>query len=73
MALAKENYKLRTLAFKEGLATSVEVVDAQALLQGAKAQRFNAAYNYIKSLASLCVLTGVREQFFVFEKSAKGI
>jgi len=73
LVLARENYKLRSLAFKEGLATSVEVVDAQTLLRGAKAQRLNAAYNYVKSLAALCVLSGERERFFTFEKSGKGI
>ena len=73
LALARENYKLRSLAFKEGLATSVEVVDAQMLLSGAKTQRLNAAYNYVKSLATLCVLSGEREQFFRFENSGKGI
>jgi outer membrane protein TolC len=73
MALAHENYKLRSLAFKEGLATSVEVVDAQMLLSGAKTQRLNAAYNYVKKLAELSVLSGNSDLFFTFEKSGKGI
>ena len=62
--LAKENYKLRTIAFKEGLSTSVEVVDAQMFLLGAKTKRLNAAYNYEKKLSQLCVLSGDREMFF---------
>jgi len=73
LALAHENYKLRSLAFKEGLATSVEVVDAQMLLSGAKTQRLNAAYNYVKKLAELCVLTGDSRLFFKFEQSGKRI
>jgi outer membrane protein TolC len=73
LALAKENYKLRSLAFKEGLATSVEVADAQMLLSGAKAQRLNAAYNYVKKLAELSVLSGDSNLFFKFEKSGRGI
>ena len=73
LALAKENYRLRSLAFKEGLSTSVEVVDAQMLLSGAKTQRLNAAYNYVKKLAELCVLSGERELFFKFERSSKRI
>jgi len=64
IALARENYRLRSLAFKEGLATSVEVVDAQMLLSGARTQRLNAAYSYVKKLAELCVLSGDRELFF---------
>ena len=73
MALARENYKLRNLAFKEGLATSVEVADAQMLLSGAKTQRLNAPYNYVKKLSELCVLSGDKALFFKFEKSAKRI
>ena len=73
LALARENYKLRSLAFKEGLSTTTEVVDAQVLLSGAKTKRLNAAYNYVNKLAMLCVLSGDRELFFKFEKSSKGI
>ena len=73
MALAKENYKLRSLAFQEGLATSVEVVEAQTFLSGAETKRFNAAYSYIKAMAMLCVLSGERDRFFIFEKTGKRI
>ena len=72
LALAHENYKLRTLSFKEGLSTSSEVIDAQTYLSGVKTQRYNAAYNYIKQLALLCILSGNAELFFRFEhKSIK--
>jgi outer membrane protein TolC len=73
MALAKENYKLRTLAFKEGLGTSVDVVEAQMFLSASKTQRLNAAYNYVKKLSELSVLSGEREIFFTLEKRSKGI
>ncbi len=66
--LAKENYRLRTVAFKEGLSTSVEVVDAQMFLLGAKTKRLNAAYNYEQKLSQLCVLSGDRDMFFEFIK-----
>ncbi len=64
LALAKENYKLRNIAFSEGLSTSVEVVDAQIFLMGAKTARLNAAYNFVKKVSQLCVLSGDREKFF---------
>ena len=73
LALANENYRLRNIAFSEGLATSVEVVDAQMFLSGAKTKRFNAAYNYVKKLSQLCVLSGDRELFFEFENVSEGI
>ncbi len=73
MELSKENYKLRTLAFKEGLGTSVDVVEAQMFLSASKTQRLNAAYNYVKKLSELSVLSGERELFFALEKRSKGI
>lgn len=73
LALAKENYKLRNLAFSEGLATSVEVVDAQMFLSVAKTKRFAASYNYVKKLAELCVLSGDSELFFKFENASKKV
>jgi len=66
--LAKENYRLREIAFREGLATSIEVVDAQMFLLGAKTKRLNAAYNYEQKLSQLCVLSGDRDMFFEFIK-----
>ena len=73
LELAKENYKLRSVAFLEGLSTSLEVVEAQTFLSAAKTKRLNAAYNYVKMLARLCVLSGDSRLFFAFEKSAKRI
>ncbi len=64
VSLAKENYKLRDIAFKEGLSTSVELVDAQMFLLGAKTKRLNAAYNFVQKVSQLSVLSGDREKFF---------
>jgi hypothetical protein len=49
------------------------VVDAQLFLSGAKTKRLNAAYNYIKKLAFLSVLSGDRDSFFKFERLSRGI
>ncbi len=66
LALAEENYRLRTISFREGLSTSVELVDAQMNLLGAKTKRLNVAYTYVQKLSQLCVLSGEREIFFEF-------
>ena len=66
IALAKENFRLRQISFKEGLSTSVELTEAQTLLLGAQTKRLNAAYEYEQKLAQLCVLSGNREKFFEF-------
>ena len=73
LELAKENYRLRTIAFKEGLSTSVELVDAQMFLMGAKTARLNAAYNFVKKVSRLCVLSGDREMFFTIEQNSEEI
>ena len=73
LELAQENYKLRTIAFKEGLSTSVELVDAQMFLMGAKTKRLNAAYNFVQNLSRLSVLSANREMFFEIENSSEEI
>jgi len=64
LALAKENYRLRSLSFKEGLGTSSDVVDAELFLQSVETKRINAAYNFVLKLSQLSVLSGEREKFF---------
>jgi len=71
--LARENYRLRSIAFKEGLSTSVELVDAQMFLMGAKTSRLNAAYNFVQKVSRLSVLSGNRELFFQIEELSQRI
>ena len=73
LVLARENYRLRSIAFREGLATSTEVVDAQMFLSGAKTQRLNAAYHYVKKLSELSVLSGDKALFFKIEHKSKKV
>lgn len=73
VALAKENYRLRSIAFGEGLSTSVELVDAQMFLMGVKTQRLGAAYHFVKKLSQLSVLSGDREIFFEIESLSQEI
>ncbi len=71
--MAEENLRLRELAFKEGLSTSVEVVDAQMFLTGAKTNRLNAIYNYVQKISQLAVLSGNSELFFELEQTSMEI
>jgi outer membrane protein TolC len=73
VSLAKENYRLRSISFKEGLSTSVELVDAEMFLLGAKTKRLNAAYNYVQRVSQLCVLSGDREKFFEIQMHSEEI
>ncbi len=58
LELAVENERLREKAFAQGLATSLEVVDAQFLVTAVRTQRMAAAYNHVIALARLLALAG---------------
>ncbi len=69
--LAQENYRVRKISFNEGLSTSVELVEAQTMLEGIETKRLNAAYEYLQKIAELCVLAGDKEMFFRMIRSNK--
>ena len=57
LSLADENLRLRNKAFKQGISTSVDVVDAQLFVASIKTQRLVAAYQYVLSLSILLTLS----------------
>ncbi|MDP4535860.1 TolC family protein [Alkalimonas collagenimarina] len=59
--LATEHSRLQHRAFEEGLATSLEVTDAQLRLAATEVKALNAAFLYISALAQLTQLTGQPE------------
>ncbi|CAH0992098.1 hypothetical protein SIN8267_02213 [Sinobacterium norvegicum] len=61
--LATENRRLREIAFKQGLSTSLERVDAEIKLSGARVQQLLAEYNYLVALAKLSAVTGDIDNF----------
>lgn len=70
LELAQEGLRLRSKAFKQGLATSIDVVDAQLFLAGVKMQKAAALYNYIQSLSQLLVLSGDINRFSHYQQTA---
>jgi len=56
--LARENIRLQTVAFQQGQATSLEVVDARLNLAKIETQRAQSAYNYVVALAQLLEAAG---------------
>ncbi len=68
LELAKENKKLRNIAFSEGLSTSLEVVDANLFLASIETKRLNAQYTYLQRLSKLLSLSGDIDKFFELEK-----
>ncbi len=63
LAAARENLRLQQLSFREGLATSLDVIDAQLRLSGAQAQRLQAAYQFDVTLAQLLAASGQVDQY----------
>jgi outer membrane protein TolC len=66
--LAKENLRLREIAFKQGMSTSVELVDAQLFLSVVNAEQSVAAYQFVVSLGRLLALSGEMESFADYQR-----
>ncbi|CAM4117335.1 transporter [Stenotrophomonas indicatrix] len=60
---ADENLRLQELAFREGQATSLDVIDARLGLGGARVERAQAAYQYDIALAQLLEVSGQMDRF----------
>lgn len=58
LALGQENLRLQTIAFREGQATSLDVVDAELGLGRARIQRAQAAHEYVLALAQWLEASG---------------
>lgn len=61
--LGRENLRVRTRAFEEGFATSLDVVDARLSLSRVELQRLSAAYDYDVALAELLEQSGQSDRF----------
>jgi outer membrane protein TolC len=62
---------MRRQAFAEGMATSVEVVDAEVGWARTRVALWAACYEYVVALATLCELTGQSARFWEYAKSGK--
>ncbi len=63
LTASRENLRLQQLSFREGLATSLDVIDAQLRLNGARVQRLQAAYQFDVTLAQLLAASGQVDRF----------
>ncbi|RKF12836.1 TolC family protein [Alginatibacterium sediminis] len=70
VTLAEENLRMRQKAFSQGLATSVDVVDAQMFKASVNIQRQAAAYQHVVALAKLSAISSQVEQFSQFYRNA---
>jgi outer membrane protein TolC len=63
LELGEENLRVRSRAFEEGLATSLDVVDARLSLSRVELERLAAAYDFDVALADLLEASGQGERF----------
>ena len=68
--LARENLRVRDLAFREGQGTSLDVVDARLTLVRAETARAVATAEYAVALASLLEASGQSDRFMDYEARA---
>ncbi|MCK5820188.1 MAG: TolC family protein [Psychromonas sp.] len=61
--LATENERLRSLAFRQGLSTSIDIVDAELKLTAAKTKQLAEKYHYIQAYARLMSMSSQINQF----------
>lgn len=71
--LARENLRVRTRAFEEGVATSLEVVDAAVALQRARLGRVKAAHDAEMGLFRLLEAAGMSDQCLEFLNSGQQV
>lgn len=71
LVLARENFRVRQLAFREGQATSLEVVDAQLALARVETERAASANDFVVALATLLEACGEPARFAAYEARAE--
>jgi outer membrane protein TolC len=70
LTLATENLNLRKKSFNQGLATSLDVVDAQLYLASIQTQQQVASFNYLIALNKLLALSSQMSTFSLYESNA---
>jgi outer membrane protein TolC len=70
IAQAEENVRLQELSFREGEATSLDVIDARTSLGAARIERADAAYQFDLTLAQLLELSGQTDRFGEYARRA---
>lgn len=71
LEMANELVRIRMKSFKEGMATSSEVVDAEVILLKVKTAFLLAYYQYDVALANLLSICGIPESFHQYRQDGK--
>lgn len=73
MEFATEYLRVKSAGFKEGISTSVDVIDAELNLAKTRIERLQTAYNYDLALAKLLEAAGVSENFLSYAKGTSAV
>lgn len=65
-AFAEEYLRTKRIAFTEGVATSIEVLDASLALCGVRVEQLNTAYRFDVALARLLASAGMADMFSAY-------
>ena len=71
LKLAIKTLELREKAFDQGLATSLDVIDARLYVAAVKTQRSHAAYTYVTKLAGILAISGELDDFAAYQETAQ--
>lgn len=63
LAFAEEYLRMKQAAFKEGMSSSTDLIDAELNLAAVRTERLQAAYNYDLLLAQLLEAAGISDEF----------
>jgi len=73
MSFANEYYDVRHKSFKEGMATSTELVDAKLAVTKVKIERLKILYDFDVCLSKLLELSGLSNDFVAIQKGENTI
>ena len=71
IALSRELLRMREKEFREGMATTTQLVDARTVLNDVRLGYLMAYYEYDVALITLLSLSGIPEEFEIYKAKGK--
>lgn len=70
LAFSEEYLRMKNAAFREGMSSSTELIDAELNLAGVRTERLQAAYKFDLLLAQLLEAAGISDEFPAYARRA---
>lgn len=68
LSFAEEYLRMKEAAFREGMSSSSDLIDAELNLAGVRTERLQAAYNFDLMLAQLLEAAGISDEFPAYSR-----